>query len=729
MRKKELTALPEINVTQEMLDASKNNDACKEYEYKYNKSKTKKETMYDLMFRCKVMGKYLVAGIFLPEEITGGNAIPLYTVYCDPEKDEFITRIRECGKNEKWSSAMIENLQKTKEVSWNASWYSGTEERVWRYQVEARLIKKILKTDAEGFFAMIEWQRGARKRKIERAEAKEQAPWDADMKLVPDIFPSFEGWMKKEGPRKYFMFYEYSRKGATEGYCSHCGSWTRLLEKPRHNNITVCCHCGKEVTFKVMSKIKTLGTGWYRASAIQKIKGGMVIRTYEQCQWYRDRDFRDPDSMTCEVERYVVLDGEKPRRYYWGNYKNKKTRWIHDKDCMSYRIFGSAVGTKLYKKNLQGLKKTVLKNSAIDLWESLPVDAQSYLVIEKGNPAVEKLARIGMFRLAEGLILKRYEDKLLNQEATELTKMLKIDKARLKRLKEINGTVAHLKWYQYEKMVNRAWPDEMIKDFGDAGFESSGAFGFLAPPLSYVKIWNYLKKQSAMSGERMSAVKNTWQDYMNMAKRAKLDVKNEQIWKPKDLKAAHQEVVLMLQKGKMEEEAKKLEKKWPKVNKNLEKLQKFEYSDGKYLVAVPKGIIDIVREGTALKHCVHTCDFYFDRIQRDESYLFFLRKAEHPDVPWYTLEVEPSGNIRQKRTIGDNQNKDFEDAVKFLKKWQKEFKKRMTEEEKQLGERADQARLVEYAELRKNGNKVWHGRLAGQLLADVLEADFMQAAT
>ena len=222
-------------------------------------------------------------------------------------------------------------------------------------------------------------------------------------------------------------------------------------------------------------------------------------------------------------------------------------------------------------------------------------------------------------------------------------------------------------------------------------------------------------------------MKDTWSDYLNMAKKAKLNIKSDMIWKPKDLAAAHQEVVLILQSGKMEEEAKKLEKKWPKVNSIVPKLQKFEYSDGKFSVLAPKGIIDIVREGTALQHCVHTCDFYFDRIQKDETYLFFLRKTEHEDMPWYTLEVEPSGNIRQKRTTGDNQNKDFEEAVKFLKKWQKEFQKRMTEEEKELGIKADQARQQEYAKLRKDGNRVWHGKLAGKLLADVLEEDFMEA--
>lgn len=132
-------------------------------------------------------------------------------------------------------------------------------------------------------------------------------------------------------------------------------------------------------------------------------------------------------------------------------------------------------------------------------------------------------------------------------------------------------------------------------------------------------------------------------------------------------------------------------------------------------------------EGTILSHCVHTCDYYFDRIQNDESYLFFLRRSSQPDVPWYTLEVEPSGNIRQKRTTGDNQNPDFDKAIEFLKKWQKHFKKQLTDEEKKLGEKANQLRLENYASLRENGNKVWHGKLAGQLLADVLEKDFMEA--
>ena len=76
-------------------------------------------------------------------------------------------------------------------------------------------------------------------------------------------------------------------------------------------------------------------------------------------------------------------------------------------------------------------------------------------------------------------------------------------------------------------------------------------------------------------------------------------------------------------------------------------------------------------------------------------------------MPWYTMEVEPSGNIRQKRTTGDRQNKDFEAAVGFLKKWQQYFRKKLTKKEKELGIVADRLRKKNYKELREQAKRVW----------------------
>ena len=128
-----------------------------------------------------------------------------------------------------------------------------------------------------------------------------------------------------------------------------------------------------------------------------------------------------------------------------------------------------------------------------------------------------------------------------------------------------------------------------------------------------------------------------------------------------------------------------------------------------------------------LQHCIHTCDYYFERINIKESYLLFLRRTGEESAPYYTLEVEPSGNIRQKRTTGDNQNKDFNQAIPFLKKWQKEIKARLTDEDKELGKKSNELRKKELAQLRKDNKTVWNGPLRGKLLAEVLEADFMDA--
>lgn len=733
MYKEDLRQLKRINATSTMVRLAKENKQDTVYE-DYWGTKYKKSTVYDLMIRCqtRAMGgsRILMVCIFFPGHLAKNILTPSYEIYCNPDGDEYITRVLDKdGTEQGWTRAMVDNLEEpSRYISYMYKHVRNQYSRIWQNPEGKHTIQSVMDTKQKGIAGLIEWQRKTRKKQIEEKEKRQQEPWDRDMALIPEVFPSFYTWMEKDGHSKHYIFYEYDKKGVWEGYCSHCQRQVPV-ENPRHNKKGRCTKCGAGITFKAASKIQTLSTGWYDAQVIQRIKGGIVIRTFSQYQYYRNTDYKSPRITTKEIERILILDTGKVKRYYYGLYKNKFHRWILDSDYMPVKnTYYTTCTTRLYKRNLPNLKKSILKNSAIDLWEQLPTDTANYLAIEASNPVVEKLARIGMFRLAEDFINKRSNDKLLDEEQTELAKMLKIDPARLKRLKAFSGKAAHLQWYQYEKMVNTIWPDEMIRDCGNAEL-TPDSFFFLPPPVPFIKAWHYLKKQAERGGMTMNRTLITWRDYINMAEQNKMDTKNDMICRPKDLYAAHQRMVLLLQEGEMEKESQKLERKWTKVNTILPDLKKFEFTRDGYAIVVPDSILDIVKEGHALQHCVHTCDFYFDRIQKHESYLFFLRKAETPDIPWYTLEVEPSGNIRQKRTTGDNQGKDLEEAVKFLKAWQKDFSKKLTQEEKELGKKADQARRREYSRLRADGNKVWHGRLAGQLLADVLEQDFMAAGT
>ena len=120
-------------------------------------------------------------------------------------------------------------------------------------------------------------------------------------------------------------------------------------------------------------------------------------------------------------------------------------------------------------------------------------------------------------------------------------------------------------------------------------------------------------------------------------------------------------------------------------------------------------------------------DIYSERIHNRESSIVFLRKTEEVDTPYYTLEIEPGGTARQKRTTGDKQNKDFQETIKFIEKWQKEIQKNLSDNDKKLADESAKLRVQEFIELRKNQSKIWHGPLAGQLLVDVLEAELMEA--
>lgn len=130
-----------------------------------------------------------------------------------------------------------------------------------------------------------------------------------------------------------------------------------------------------------------------------------------------------------------------------------------------------------------------------------------------------------------------------------------------------------------------------------------------------------------------------------------------------------------------------------------------------------------------LHHCISNAERYWDRMEQRESYILFLRKVNAPDKPYYTLEVEPNGTVRQLRTYYDRQNeKDIQAARSFLRSWQKVVAKRLNEEDRMLARASKVLREQEFIQMRNDQIIIHTGDLAGKLLVDVLTADLMEAA-
>lgn len=101
------------------------------------------------------------------------------------------------------------------------------------------------------------------------------------------------------------------------------------------------------------------------------------------------------------------------------------------------------------------------------------------------------------------------------------------------------------------------------------------------------------------------------------------------------------------------------------------------------------------------------------------------QKAD-PNTPWYTLEVEPGGTIRQKRSYNNEQYADLEDAKPFLAEWQQAVRQRMSAAEVSLAEKSRAARVREFDKLKEKGSVIRTGSHAGQLLVDELMRDLME---
>lgn len=724
MQKKELRQLRALPATKEMMQKGKNYKEITRVVGWKRREETVIVPEYELLLRVQNLKGYIKVAIFLPGDMRKDIRTPRYEIFLNPKGNEYITRELDKEGNEiRWLTSMAYNLDA---IPWKPRCFISRDGMNTLKRLE-------LKNDHcyEGFARLQAWQREQKDEDTKRREQREQEPWDQDMKLIPRLPKGFSEWMRKDACREFYIFYEY---GTNEGLCSRCKK-TVLISEPRHNEETTCPACKAKAVFKASKKQKCVRTRTYEAEIIQKIQGGIVIRTFEQHQSFRSGNYENPEIYLNEERRTLIWEDGSRKSYYYGLYKNKYPRWILDlfgneKYIPEMRTYWWNDRIKVYKRNLAVLKKnSLLKYSAMDLWPELPTSVSNYIEIERAMPVIEKLAKIGMFRLATEIMKAKCwdRDELIEREETELAKILKIDKPRLKRLKAMDGGGYLLRWMQMEKNSDTVWSDEMLREFGENEIDPESLMFATVIEKSYTRIYSYLKKQAGIMGEDLEQARVTWRDYMNMAAKLKMNISEEQIAKPKDLKKAHDELVLLREQEGIERQAAGLEKKWPKVNGQLPKLKKFEFRDSSYCVVAPEKVADIVAEGVILRHCVHTCDYYFSRIQNDESYLFFLRKTSDPKMPWYTLEVEPSGNIRQKRTVGDKQNEDFKKALPFLQKWQRFFKKQLSKEEVALGEKADKLRKENYKKLREDGNRVWHGPLAGKLLADVLEADFMEA--
>jgi len=712
--KAELKKLRTLKATPKMMELAKNDKKKKRtitthYGYQYEKVSYE----YALFLRCQTLKGYLKVAVFFPEHMRCGSNMPAYEIFLHRSAEQYLTWD---AQNQKWLTAMAYNLP----CMWlhdNANYWINPE--------GAATIKRYLGVEKTGLDGVIQWQQKMHKQQVERKYKRMTDPWDADQALVPKLPGDWEAWLRQCAVREWFVFYE---TGKNTGWCTYCGKDVPIAEA-KHNKKTVCTCCGNNVTYKNTNRLKYLDTRCYSAQLMQKVREGLVVRSFRVNIGYRKDEGWVPKIRDSEIRR-AFYDKEAKHRasysYEW--FRNREMRFC--KAQPYYIGYGASADGAIYTKTLPTLYKSVLQHTGMAeiRKKGYRINLEGYLTVYNRYPQIELLAKAGLPALTRDCIITSSAlDEVINPGIEgSLAKKMHIDESRLKRLRAMDGGLKALRWLRHEKKTEQLIPDEIIKWLDKSCFLPQN-FSFIKERMRLVQIYNYIQKQMELSEADAGTVLTWWRDTLSMEERDGKNMSDPYFYRPARLKARHDELVLKSAMKDLKATAEKSRKKFPKVEPVLQEVKEvYSYTGEKYMVVVPTQILQIVMEGRALNHCVGTSERYMERIENRESYIFFLRKTDAPEESYYTLEVEPDGTVRQKRTTNDEQRPDIEDAKKFLKKWQKEIAKRLTDTERDLAKKSKQLRMEGFEQMRRDHVRIHTGKLQGRLLVDVLMADLME---
>lgn len=708
MKKKQLLQMKKMKATEEMLLLAKQKREEAEGGAEYGPAGV---YPYENFFMARKRHGILKVSVFFAEYMRFGGNGPVYDIFINRRKGDFITYDH---KKQKWSSAVLQRLD-------------GISSRNYFDGKSQKCVRDYFRADGDPYDVIEGYQLGIRRRSLEAKHKKITDGWDRAMKQVPGLPRDWARWTHKVGITQNFLVYQYKKKGTKQAYCTWCEKMVPV-KAPRHNKEGKCPCCGRKIQYKATGRFKTLRTEEETMYLLQRCGDGFVVREFCGRVFYRMPDYHKPVYQVYEQRRILYDKGLDSKEFYYGFYRDGSKRWIEGllKKGGFYMFCQKYFRGKIYGKTLPGLSKGVLAATGFREWVKAvrftsPVE---YFLLLRNAPYVEHLVKAGLAQIVKD-ILDGWQKIEIGMTGS-LAKRLGIDRFRLGRLRENRGGTIYLEWLWKEKEQDTVAADEVIRWMEKQHIRPEH-LEFIGGRMSALQVRNYLARQIRETGISVREVLSLWEDYLAMAKRLGMDTKDPIVYRVRDLEKRHGELVAAVKDKHIALRAGEIAESFPKVDEVCREVkEKYEYRGKDYLITAPGCIEDILKEGDALHHCVDKGGNYFERIHTRESYILFLRKAEEPEKPYYTLEIEPDGTIRQKRTEYNRQLPDIEKAGHFLKLWQGQLQKKLSREELELAAESRDLRRQEFDTMRKNKVRINGGDYAGKYLVDVLEKDLME---
>ncbi len=517
------------------------------------------------------------------------------------------------------------------------------------------------------------------------------------MSEVPATPDDFESWI--DGTVFKSSAYWFYDKEKSLYNCTACGK-THKKKDGIHNQEVVCSRTGRKCIIKKKNKNGILEKD--RVVLFEKLESGRSVarhfRVYKESMPLGNVSMDVFEDVRIFFGEYNINKKREPTQLYYGCYSNADE---YEQDWWTTNPKNKRTGAGYIYPDVNldgtefehlGIEEIAAKCWHIDVNKIMRSVWHPFEYLVKQN--MEKLVNDIAYYVCNwsGAILC---NQTLMLSGKKLKEICRIDGQRWNRLKQMNGGITELQWLQLEQESEYKIRDETIKYFSENKIKAKD----IEPLLSHIsveKIRNHLAKQKESPGKALEY----WLDYLDMAEKAGYNLDDEIVYKPKDIKYRHDEMVDMLNRANSKEEVKRIEKQFKNIRNVILRTKKiYEYRNDKYAFIMPGSVEDIIVEGKNLHICVSTTDRYYERINNEETYIGFIRDIVHPDISYYTIEFEPNGTVRQKRSEY-NRQPNLPEITGFLKEWQKHLK--LNDKIKEKQKKSEILRIEGLEELRKN---------------------------
>lgn len=502
-----------------------------------------------------------------------------------------------------------------------------------------------------------EYQDTIKEWKLQKKHGKEKAEIDLHMDKFGDIPEDYGKFVEdKVFDDENYIFYSRAKARA---YCTKCGHEFEIRKdglyhkkiaiwnnqnQIKHNRTVRCPYCNKFLMCKSegMGRQKLFAVQW--SVLVQKHEDEMLVRHFCHTKDFR-ADFHNPKIESSERYR-TVHTAEKARDFEWGRFKStQEIRWCVYKE-KSYGYFTppetvvprSAV---LYNDNLpEMVAGTCMKYSAIDIYLDKVVNNSQilnkpwcidwYINAYRKTPYLEQLLKVGFYKIVQEVL----EDSQCPEFKYGRTIMetLGINKLQFNMLRQIgNPSMRDVMILRYAGEIRKE-DFYMLRHVHDDGYDKMyEKYLDMRQYTTIYKLKKYMQKQKIMHDR-------DYFDYVRWLEEMGYDLHNEFNLYPKNFLKAHDEK----SKEHIKFQDQKAAEDIRRFNSILEKLRK-EVSDTDpvnlrvkgLFIRMPENLDELKTEGECLHHCVGN---YRDKVARGETMIFFIRKEEEPEKPYFTLE-------------------------------------------------------------------------------------------